>query len=66
VGFDDNIFARYLTPSLTTINFPIEQMSIEAVQLTLQKLNKNKQDVNFKLNPALVVRDSVKDITRTL
>jgi len=66
VGFDDNIFARYLTPSLTTINFPIEQMSIEAVQLTLQKLNKNKQDVNFKLNPALVVRDSVKDKTSTL
>ncbi len=66
VGFDDNIFARYLTPALTTINFPIEQMSIEAVQLTLQKLNKNKQDVNFKLNPALVVRDSVKDKTSTL
>ncbi|MGL5467000.1 MAG: substrate-binding domain-containing protein, partial [Shewanella sp.] len=66
VGFDDNIFARYLTPSLTTINFPIEKMSLEAVQLTLQKLNKNKQDVNFKLNPALVVRDSVMDITSTL
>ncbi|EJE4203754.1 LacI family DNA-binding transcriptional regulator [Vibrio mytili] len=66
VGFDDNIFARYLTPSLTTINFPIEQMSIEAVQLTLQKLTKNKQDVNFKLSPALVIRNSVKDITSTL
>ncbi|HBC3374027.1 TPA: LacI family DNA-binding transcriptional regulator [Vibrio parahaemolyticus] len=66
VGFDDNIFARYLTPSLTTINFPIEQMSIEAVQLTLQKLKKNKEDVNFKLSPALVVRNSVKDITSTL
>ncbi|MHA2940231.1 LacI family DNA-binding transcriptional regulator [Vibrio sp. RC27] len=66
VGFDDNLFARYLTPALTTINFPIEQMSIEAVQLTLQKLNKNKRDVNFKLNPALVVRDSVKDLTCTL
>ena len=66
VGFDDNLFARYLTPALTTINFPIEQMSIEAVQLTLQKLNKNKRDVNFKLNPALVVRDSVKDLTSSL
>lgn len=66
VGFDDNLFARYLTPALTTINFPIEQMSIEAVQLTLQKLNKNKRDVNFKLNPTLVVRDSVKDLTSTL
>ncbi len=66
VGFDDNIFARYLTPSLTTINFPIEKMSIEAVQLTLQKLKKKNQDVNFKLSPALVVRNSVKDITSTL
>ncbi|CAM2918418.1 LacI family DNA-binding transcriptional regulator [Vibrio mytili] len=66
VGFDDIIFARYLTPSLTTINFPIEQMSIEAVQLILQKLKKTKPDVNFKLSPALVVRNSVKDKTSTL
>ncbi len=62
VGFDDVIFARYLTPRLSTINFPIEQMSIEAVQLVLQKLNKNKQDVKFKLSPSLVIRDSVKNV----
>ncbi|NAW68646.1 LacI family transcriptional regulator, partial [Vibrio sp. V28_P6S34P95] len=35
-------------------------------QLTIQKLNKNKCDVNFKLSPALVVRNSVKDLLKTL
>jgi len=63
VGFDNILFARYLTPGLTTINFPIEQMSIEAVQLTIQKLNKNRRDVNFKLSPSLVVRNSVKELS---
>ncbi|EHY9857442.1 LacI family DNA-binding transcriptional regulator [Vibrio parahaemolyticus] len=62
VGFDDVIFARYLTPSLSTINFPIQQMSKEAVQLVIQKLNRNKQDVKFKLSPSLVIRESVKDL----
>lgn len=66
VGFDNILFARYLTPGLTTINFPIEQMSIEAVQLTIQKLNKNKRDVNFKLSPSLVTRNSVQNLLNTL
>ncbi len=62
VGFDDILFARYLTPALTTVNFPIEQMSAEAVQLVIQILNKNKRDVNFKLSPSLVPRSSVKEL----
>ncbi|GAL14047.1 transcriptional regulator LacI family [Vibrio astriarenae] len=66
MGFDDVLFARYLTPSLTTVNFPIEQMSVEAVQLTIQKLHKNKQDVNFRLSPKLVIRDSVNLLPTTL
>ncbi|PFG58614.1 LacI family transcriptional regulator [Vibrio sp. ES.051] len=59
VGFDDILFARYLTPALTTVNFPIQQMSAEAVQLVIQVLNKNKRDVNFKLIPTLIPRSSV-------
>lgn len=66
IGFDDILFARYLTPKLTTMNFPIEQMSLEAVQLVIQKLGNNKCDVNFKLLPSLVVRNSVKDLLTTL
>lgn len=59
IGFDDILFARYVTPPLTTINFPIEEMSTQAVQLTIQILNKKKREVNFKLSPTLVPRSSV-------
>lgn len=62
VGFDDMDFARFLTPQLTTVDYPIEQMCLEAVQLIIQKLCKKKSDVNFKLSPSLVVRQSVKDL----
>ncbi|SDH01729.1 transcriptional regulator, LacI family [Vibrio xiamenensis] len=66
VGFDDILFARYLTPALTTVNFPIENMSYEAVQLAIQKLQKSKHDVNFKLSPTLVTRESVHRLPQTL
>jgi len=62
VGFDDIDFARYFTPKLTTVNYPIEQMCLEAVQLIIQKLNKKNCDVNFKLSPSLRVRNSVKNL----
>ena len=63
VGFDNVQFARYLTPSLTTVDFPIERMSTEAVQLILQKLFKKKIEVDYKFSPSLVVRESVKQFT---
>jgi LacI family transcriptional regulator len=62
VGFDDILFARYITPPLTTVNFPIEEMSTQAVQLVIQILNKNKRDVSFKLSPTLVPRSSVNQL----
>lgn len=66
IGFDNILIARYLTPGLTTIDFPIERMSTEAVQLILQKLIKKKAEVDFKLSPSLVVRESVKKLTTNL
>lgn len=66
VGFDDVLFARYLTPALTTVNFPIEMMSFAAVELAIQKLHKSKHDVNFRLSPTLVVRESVHRLPQTL
>ncbi|PWI33410.1 LacI family transcriptional regulator [Vibrio albus] len=65
IGFDDVIFARYLTPSLTTINFPVESMSEEAVQLVIQKIKKHDKNVNFKLSPSLVIRASVRNLKET-
>lgn len=58
MGFDNIIFSQYVTPALSTIHYPIEKMSVEAVHLLLQKLNKKKPDVQFKFTPTLVVRES--------
>ncbi len=59
IGFDNVNFARYLTPALTTVSFPIKEMCMEAVELMFQKLNKNQTQVRYRLLPSLVVRDSV-------
>ncbi|WP_413701096.1 substrate-binding domain-containing protein [Psychromonas sp. KJ10-10] len=66
VGFDDINFARYMTPKLTSVSFPIEQMSLESAQLIIQKLSKKKSEVSFRLLPSLVIRNSVKDLHTTL
>lgn len=58
MGFDNIIFSQYVTPPLSTVHYPIEKMSIEAVHLILQKLNKQKPDVQFKFTPTLVIRES--------
>lgn len=58
MGFDNIIFGQYVSPPLSTIQYPIEKMSVEAVHLLLQKLNKQKPDVQFKFTPTLVVRES--------
>ncbi len=58
MGFDNIIFSQYVSPPLSTIQYPIEKMSVEAVHLLLQKLNKQKPDVQFKFTPTLVVRES--------
>ncbi|WP_153446773.1 LacI family DNA-binding transcriptional regulator [Vibrio algicola] len=60
MGFDNILFSQYVSPSLSTVNYPIEKMSIEAVHLLLQKLNKQKPDVQFKFSPTLVTRESTR------
>ncbi|GEM81620.1 LacI family DNA-binding transcriptional regulator [Vibrio superstes] len=59
VGFDNWDFNRYISPGLTTVHMPIEQMATEAVQLVMQKLNKMPSSVESNLIPKLIIRDSV-------
>lgn len=60
IGFDNNSFASYLYPQLTTINNPINQMGHMAARLVLQNVYKNKTlEVARVFKPTLVSRDSL-------
>ncbi len=58
-GFDNIGFSRYTTPGLTTVNFPVEKMSEQAVHLVLKQLGKKLPEVQYRLTPKIVVRESV-------
>jgi len=61
IGFDDVLLSRYSRPKLTTLNYPIEEMAMQAANITLEltgkqtEVNKSK---NYKYIPRLVKRES--------
>ena len=60
VGYDDVSFAQYLTPALTTVHFPVEEMGVQAAELALKQIKKSNTVINHRLEPKLIERDSVK------
>lgn len=67
-GFDDMGFTAYLTPSLTTVLRPVEEMSKEGTQILLDKIENNKiiEPGIIHLETNLIIRDSVKKINLNL
>lgn len=63
-GFDDMGFTAYLTPSLTTVLRPVEEMSKEGTQILLNKIElQNADEVGIiNLDTELIIRDSIKKI----
>lgn len=62
-GFDDNLFCRYVTPALTTVQRPIERISREGAArlLELMETRAGSAETTF-VHTELVIRDSVKSI----
>ena len=58
VGFDDVPFARYLSPALTTVRAPIEQVGREAVRQLARLMNGEKAEELILLPTQLVIRES--------
>ncbi len=60
-GFDDMGFTAYLTPSLTTVLRPVEEMSKEGTQILLNKIEKSEiaELGIINLETKLIVRDSI-------
>lgn len=64
VGYDDVNFARYLTPALTTIHFPVEEMGAQAAELALKQITNSDTEIKHRLVPQLIERDSVKQLAK--
>ena len=64
-GFDDMGFTAYLTPSLTTVLRPVEEMSKEGTQILLSKIeHEEKKELGIiNLETKLIIRDSIKKLT---
>jgi len=61
IGFDDVLLSRYSRPKLTTLNYPTEEMAMQATNITLE-LTAKQAEVNksncYKYIPRLVKRES--------
>jgi LacI family transcriptional regulator len=58
VGFDDVPFARYLSPALTTVRAPIEQVGREAVRQLVRQMNGEQAEPLTLMRTELVIRES--------
>ncbi len=58
VGFDDVPFARYLSPALTTVRAPIEEVGREAVRQLARLMNGEGAELLTLMRTELVIRES--------
>jgi len=58
VGFDDVQFSRYISPPLTTIRAPIEEVGREAVRQLIRQLNGGQAQALTLMRTELVIRES--------
>lgn len=60
IGFDDGLIARYVSPRLTTVRYPIQMMAEKAARLAIALARYQEADHSTMIfSPTLVRRDSV-------
>lgn len=62
VGFDNDSYSQHIRPGLTTINFPVVDMGIEAAVAIVAMVHNRPYKLKTKLSPKLIIRDSVKQL----
>ena len=62
IGFDNSIFGCHVEPQLTSVDFPIRDMGVEATNKVLSLINKTNYAMKRMFLPELVIRDSVKKL----
>lgn len=62
VSFDNNIHMDYLTPPITRVGQPVEEMAKLSTRLLFECIeNKKRISTHLELSPELISRDSVKN-----
>ena len=65
IGLDNIPFSEMFTPALTTIHCPAFEIGRLAAQLLIDQMTSGEQHpLSIKLQPKLIRRDSVRDLTR--
>ena len=60
IGFDNVMFAGYIFPKLTSVNYPIYDMGAMAAKTILKQVYKeDSEDLQLIFEPKLIERDSV-------
>lgn len=62
IGFDNDTYSQHIRPKLSTVNFPVVDMGLEAAHAVLAMIDKKSYPFKKKLVPELVIRNSVKKI----
>jgi LacI family transcriptional regulator len=61
VSFDDPQYFKHLSPSISAVRQPVNDMGIIAVKLLLDRMNRGVGEQNqIQLDPTLMIRNSVK------
>lgn len=61
LGFDDVLLSRYSRPKLSTLNYPVEEMAMQAANIALDltvKGSEINESKNYKHIPRLIKRES--------
>ena len=63
-GFDDTKHAQYMSPELTTINRPVEDILKDAAKRLLEKIENNNigSTISKCIDARLMIRDSICDL----
>ncbi len=65
IGFDNISYSTIITPALTTINNPFEEMASSGIKMLIERVNGQRKQKSVKITePEIVVRDSVTDLNQ--
>ena len=63
ISFDNNIYMDYLTPPVSRVSQPVEEMAKLATKLLFESIESKKYtNIQLELSPELISRDSIRFI----